>query len=154
MYEKLLMEAQQLGIDTYEKPMSFRIKGLYSNNVIWINKNISSSTEKACILAEELGHYHTSTGDILDQSHIVNRKQELRARSWAYEKLVPLPEIIQAQKAGIRNRHQFSEYLGVSEAFLENALIRYKEKHGLFVAFDNYIIYFEPLGVLELFECW
>lgn len=153
MYEKLLMEAERLGIHTIEKPMSIRIKALYSDNVIQINKNISSHVEKACILAEEIGHYHTSSGNILDQSHIVNRKQELRARSWAYEKLVPLPEIVQAQKAGVRNRHELSEYLGVSEAFLENALIRYKEKHGLFVAIDNYIIYFEPLGVLELFEC-
>lgn len=29
MYETLLMEAAHLGIDTYEKQMPYRLKGLY-----------------------------------------------------------------------------------------------------------------------------
>lgn len=98
VYENLLREAQQHGIDTYEKPMTPTIKGLYSDKVIWINKNIPTNDEKACILAEELGHYHTSSGNILDQSKISNRKQELRARTWAYERLVPLQKLYKPTK--------------------------------------------------------
>lgn len=152
MYNQLLMEAEQLGIDTYEEPMTSRIKGLYSNNIIWINRNVSSTTEKACILAEELGHYFTSAGDILDQTKVENRKQELKARAWAYEKLIPLSKIVQAQKAGVRNRYELSDFLGVSEDFLEAALNRYKEKYGLSTSIDNFTLYFDPLGVLENFE--
>ncbi|MEK4381135.1 ImmA/IrrE family metallo-endopeptidase [Aeribacillus sp. FSL K6-2848] len=151
-YENLLREAQQHGIDTYEKPMTPTIKGLYSDKVIWINKNIPTNDEKACILAEELGHYHTSSGNILDQSKISNRKQELRARTWAYERLVPLQKIVQAHKSGVRNRYELAEYLGITEDFLVAAIKRYKEKYGLYFSIENYTICFEPLGVMELFD--
>ncbi|MDR9794067.1 ImmA/IrrE family metallo-endopeptidase [Aeribacillus pallidus] len=151
-YENLLREAEQHGIDTYEKPMISKIKGLYSDKVIWINKHIPTQTEKACILAEELGHYHTSAGNILDQTKIENRKQEKRARTWAYERLVPLQKIVQAHKNGIRNRYELAEYLGVTEQFLDSAIKRYKEKYGLYFLIENYTICFEPLGVMELFD--
>lgn len=152
MYEQLLVEAEQLGIETYEKSLSPRLKGLYSDKIILINRNIKSNTEKTCILAEELGHYHTSSGNILDQSNIVNRKQELIARRWSYEKLVPLSKLVQAQKEGIRNRFELAQFLGITERFLESALSRYKDKYGEFATYKNYIVYFEPLGVLEMFE--
>lgn len=150
MYENLLREAEQHGIDIYEKPMTLTIKGLYSDEVIWINKNIPTNIEKACVLAEELGHYHTSVGDILDQSKIANRKQELRARTWAYERLVPLQKIVQAYKNGVRNRYELAEYLGITEDFLIASIKRYKEKYGLYFPIENYTICFEPLGILEI----
>lgn len=43
-----------------------RIKELYCDNSIGINKNIKTVTEKSCILAEEFGHHHTSVRCILD----------------------------------------------------------------------------------------
>ncbi|MCA1180084.1 ImmA/IrrE family metallo-endopeptidase [Bacillus licheniformis] len=152
MYETLLMEAAHLGIDTYEKQMPYRLKGLYSNNIIWINNNMETSYEKACILAEELGHYHTSSGDIVNQNKIQNRKQEKVARSWAYERLVPLSKIIQAHKEAIRNRYELAQYLEITEEFLENAIKRYKEKYGDTVNYKEYTICFEPLGVIEWFD--
>lgn len=149
MYENLLREAFQHGLDVYEKPMKSKIKGLYSDKVIWINKLTPTTIEKACILAEEIGHYHTTVGNILEQTKVENRKQELRARYWAYEKLVPLHKIVQAQKEGIRNRFELADYLGVSEEFLDAALHRYKEKYGLFTSVGESILYFDPLGVLD-----
>lgn len=152
MYERLYKEAEHLGVSIYERPLTTRIKGLYADNVIWINRNIPTKTEKACILAEELGHYHTSIGDIIDQKDIRNRKQEKIARLWAYEKLVPLSKIVQAHKAAIRNKHELAEFLDVTEQFLEDALKRYKEKYGLTKQVDNYTICFDPLGVIDWFE--
>ena len=151
-YEKLLIEADQHGIDIYEKPMQKRNKGLYCDKVIWINKHIQTSIEKACVLAEELGHYHTSAGNILDQKNLNNRKQEKQARSWAYEKLVPLEKIVQAHKDGPKNKYELAEYLNVTEAFLEESIKRYIEKYGLSVNYKDYVICFEPLGVLEWFD--
>src|SRR5690625_2359684 len=109
--------------------MSKRIKGLYADNVIWLNDNITTTHEKACVLAEELGHYHTSVGDILDQSKLTNRKQEILARSWAYKKLIPLEKIIKAFNENIRSKHELAEYLNVTEAFLLDALKRYKQEY-------------------------
>lgn len=132
------------------------IKGIYIETqkagVILVNKNIPTTIEKTCILAEELGHYYTSSGDITDQTDIRNRKQERRARAWAYEKLVPLSAFVDAHKMGIRNRHELAEHLDVIEDFLEQAIIYYKEKYGLFTIVGKYTICFEPLGVLERLE--
>lgn len=151
-YEKLQKEAAQKGIDIYEESMNPTVKGLYGDKTIWINKGIPTNTEKACILAEELGHFHNTNGDITDQSKLTNRKQEQRARQWAYEKLVPLSSIVQACKAGIRNRYELAEFLEVTEGFLESSLKRYQEKYGLSATVGDYTVCFEPLQVLELSE--
>lgn len=147
MYEALLTECFNLDIDIQEEYIKGSIKGLYSDNVIWINKKIKNTIEKTCILAEELGHHFTTSGDILDQSSLINKKQELRARSWAYEKLIPLNKIVQAQKEGIRNRFELAEYLGVTEEFLQNALDRYKDKYGIYTLVDGKTLSMDPLCV-------
>jgi Zn-dependent peptidase ImmA (M78 family) len=153
MYERLYKEAAHQGISIYEKPMHYKIKGLYADNVIWINRDVPTTTEKTCILAEELGHYQTTVGDITDQSNSNNRKQERRAREWAYEKLVPLRKIVEAHRARITSRHELAEFLGVTEEFLQAALNRYMDKHGSFIIVDEqYTIMFDPLMVVERFE--
>lgn len=151
-YENMLREADQQGIYTYEKSLKPNIKGLYSDKVICINKNIPTQIEKSCILAEELGHYHTSSGDIVDQSKLLNRRQEIRARNWAYEKLIPLSAIIEAHYAGIGNKQDLIEFLDVTPEFLEAAIERYQQRYGKTVTLDQFTICFEPLGVLEMFE--
>ncbi|HZG76098.1 MAG TPA: ImmA/IrrE family metallo-endopeptidase [Paenibacillus sp.] len=115
-------------------------------------KKIRTRTEKRCVLAEELGHHYTTYGDIEDQTILTNRKLERRARIWAHEKLVPLTSIVDAHKAGIRNRHEFADYLQVTEEFLDEALRRYQEKYGLCKQIDKYTIVFEPLGVAQFFD--
>jgi Zn-dependent peptidase ImmA (M78 family) len=133
------------------------LKGLYvetrsGRHRILLDKRMNLVAEKACVLAEELGHYHTSAGNILDQRDIRNRKQERVARQWAYEKLVPLEKIIEAYHVHICNRYELAEFLGVTEPFLQKALDRYREKYGLYVTRGRYTIYFDPLGVVEDFR--
>jgi Zn-dependent peptidase ImmA (M78 family) len=152
MYENLLHEAHAECIELVYLPLKGRIKGLYSNQVIALNKNINTTAEKTCVLAEELGHYYTTAGDIMDQRKVQNRKLERRARAWAFKKLVPLDKLIQAQKDGIRARHELAEYLNVTEQFLTAAVNYYKEKHGLYCRVGDYYICFEPLGFLKSIE--
>jgi Zn-dependent peptidase ImmA (M78 family) len=151
-YERLLIVAEAHGVYVFEKKLLPNTKGLYGDNVICINKRIATNVEKACVLAEEIGHHHTSYGNILDQSDIRNRKQELRARRWSYDWLVPLASIVQAHKEGIRNRHELAQLLDVTEEVLQKAIDQYIEKHGLSVQVGKYTVIFEPLGVLEMFD--
>jgi len=144
-------EACTDGIDVIQKRFtSGRIKGLYCNSVIAIDSKLETSKEKACILAEELGHHYTSTGNILNLSIVQNRKQEHLARLWAYNKQIGLRGLINAYEHGCRNRNEIAEYLEVTEAFLLDAIECYREKYGICKTVDNYLIYFEPLGVLQL----
>lgn len=148
-YEELLLEADNKQLITKEKALPIS-KGRIKGNHIAIRKNLLS-TEKTCVLAEELGHYYTTSGDILDQSKVENRKQEQLARTWAYNKLIGLMGIINAYKAGCRNSSEMAEYLNITEEFLMDALERYRGKYGTYTIIDNYVIFFEPrLGVLEI----
>lgn len=63
---------------------------------------------KKCVLAEELGHYHTTVGDILDLSTASNQKQEYRARLWTYDKMIGLSGIISAYKTG---KQEYSPFI-------------------------------------------
>lgn len=150
-YEKLAAEIEKEGVEIIEIKFKGTFKGLYSDNVIALDSKIETDNEKKCVLAEEIGHYYTSHGDILDISDIRNLKQEKRARNWGYEKLVGIIDLINAYKKGIKSRHDLAEYLNVTEEFLDKALKHYKEKHGLYYQIDKYVVYFEPLGILEIF---
>lgn len=149
-YEVLLNTADQAGLTVKEKPLS-ESDGLIKGNRIAIRKDIPTQAEKSCVLAEELGHYFTSAGNILDQTDIVNRKQEYRARLYGYNLKIGLRGIISAHTAGCRNLYEMADYLDVTEEYLKEALDCYQSKYGEYVKVDNYMIYFIPtLAVLEI----
>ena len=148
-YEELLQEAEDNNIEVMEFIFRGSNKGMYSDGIIAIRKDINTNTEKKCILAEELGHYHTSKGNILDLKSVSNRKQERQARKWSYEKLVPLKSIIKASFECCTNIYELAEYLDVTEDFLKEVLQYYQSKYGLYAEVDNYSIYFSPLTVCK-----
>ena len=148
-YEELLMESAENSIIAKEKKLPIS-KGRIKGNRIAIRRGLPER-EKKCILAEELGHYYTAVGNILDQSQSVNRKQEAHGRIYAYNKLIGLMGIIDAYNHHCRSLYESAEYLEVTEEFLEEALQYYKSKYGKFVTVDNYTIFFDPyIGVFEL----
>lgn len=152
-YETLLENASDAGVivDETSHFCGTKIKGLYLDKHIAISKDISTDTEKACILAEELGHHYTATGNILDQSTVENRKQELRGRIVAYNKLVGLRGIVDAYLHHCQSISESAEYLEVTEEFLIDSLNYYRNKYGVYTKLDNYVIVFEPsIAVLEL----
>ena len=87
--------------------------------------------------AEELGHYHMTSGDILDQDVVANRKQEHLARLWAYDKRVGLSGIILGYRKHCHNLHELADCLEVSEEFLKEALECYREKYGCYIELDS-----------------
>lgn len=148
-YDFLIDVACQEGLTVKEKPFQTydgRIKG----KNIYIRKDMTP-TEKACVLAEELGHHYTTVGDILDQDVVGNRKQELRARLWAYNEQIGLRNIIRAYKAHLTNLHEVAEFLEVTPEFLSDALRCYRSKYSPYTTIDDYVIFFEPsLSVMKL----
>ena len=148
-YEYLLAEAGYDGLIVKELPLrgyDGRIKG----NRVAISKSLSQS-QKSCVLAEELGHYYTTVGNILDQSDAGNRKQELRARLWAYNESIGLQGIIRVYEKNLTDLNEVSEFLDVTPEFLMDALECYRSKYGNHGEVDNYVIMFEPyLSVMKM----
>ena len=148
-YEQLLAAADQEGLLIKEQPLTGH-DGLIRGSRIAIRKDIKTQVEKSCVLAEEIGHYRTSFGNILDQSKVESRKQEYRARLYGYNLKIGLAGLIRAYEARCRDRYEMAEYLDVTEEYLEEAIDCYKAKYGLYVSIDNYIIYFEPFAVMHM----
>lgn len=144
-YEVLLEEAASDNIYIIENA-NFKsdADALINGDVIGINKNVKSFNQRTCILAEELGHYYTSVGNILDQSIENNRKQEARARLWAYDKVLGLGGIVWAYLRGCCNLYEMAEELEVTESFLLDMLERYRNKYGISVKYGEYVIEFVP----------
>lgn len=152
-FEELQDEACRDGIEVIENyPFtSDRIEGLYVDSTIALSKGLTTCAEKSCVLAEELGHHYTASGDIINQSNAENRKQELRGRIWAYNKQIGLTGLVNAYRSHCQNAHEVAEYLGVTNKFLADSLDYYRSKYGCCVQIDNYIIFFEPaVAVMEL----
>ena len=149
IYNALLDEANAEGLSIKERPFKSydgRIKG----NNIYLRENMNT-TEKACVLAEELGHHYTSVGCILDQTDFANRKQERQARLWGYNKLIGLMGIVRAFNAGCQNQYEIADYLDVTEEYLQECINCYQSKYGICTTVDNYVIYFVPyLTVTEM----
>lgn len=149
--EKLEQEAFEDSVKVHDYYLGEEsLKGIYIDGNIAINTSVNNTVEKACVLAEELGHHHTSVGNIIDMEHVSNRKQERQARIWGYNKLIGLNGIIKAFEAGCQSVHEAAEFLEVTEEYLLEAIECYREKYGVCKDISNYTIYFIPqLAVLK-----
>lgn len=141
-YNALLNEANAEGISIKERPFKTydgRIKG----KDIYLRKDMNTA-EKSCVLAEELGHYYTTVGDILDMNVSENRKQERQARLWGYNRSIGLLGLIRAYEHGCKDKYEIADYLDVTDEYLEECINCYRDKYGACKTVDNYTIYFIP----------
>ena len=150
-YEELLCQTEGTGLKIREHDLRSGDGRIFGNRIA-IRKGLNE-IEKSCVLAEELGHYYTTSGNILDQGTVENRKQEYRARLYGYNLKVGLMGIVQAYEAGCRNLYETAELLDVTEEYLVEVLDAYRRKYGCGTEFDNYIVMFEPyLAVIRKLE--
>ena len=119
-YEQLLTAADQNGLLVKEKKLA-KHDGLLKGKRIAIRKDIETKAEKSCVLAEELGHHYTSSGDILDQDNIMKQKQEYRARLYGYNLKIGLTGLIRAYEAGCRNLYEMADFLDSTEEYLKKS---------------------------------
>lgn len=149
--EKLEQEAFQDSVKVHDYYLGEEsLKGIYIDGNIAINTSVNNTVEKVCVLAEELGHHHTSVGNIIDMNNVQNRKQERQARIWGYNKLIGLTGIISTFEAGCQSVHEAAEFLEVTEEYLLDAIEYYRSKYGVCTEIKEYIIYFIPqLAVLK-----
>ena len=148
-YDDLLAVANEKGLKVKEKSLSGN-DGRIMGNRIAIRKDMTT-TEKACVLAEELGHHETTVGNIIDMSVSWNRKQERQARLNGYNRMIGLMGIVKAYEKGCQNQHEIAEFLNVTEEYLLECIVCYRDKYGTMKIIDNYTVYFIPnLAVMKM----
>lgn len=128
--ERLLEEARRdkITVKTEQLPDNGP-RALYINvgaKVIVILNPTETQAEMACLLSEELGHFHTAPFKTLSYETIEDAKAEARARRWAHRRILPPVRLLNALQAGIRERWELADYLGVTEEFLEETFADYR----------------------------
>lgn len=150
-YENLLEKCEELGVIVKEAPLK-SAKGRCKGNRIAISKYLNTNNERKCVLAEELGHYKLTVGNILDETKIENKKQELKARRYGYKLIVKPNDIIKAFRNGALNLYDVAEYLEITSSALIEILEDLKKQYGIGCRVGNYYLQLEPsLGIYEDF---
>ncbi len=154
--DKLLNICATSGIHIVRTKLPKNLKAIiYSDNntepVISLDHSINTYKETACILAEEVGHYYTSCGNLLTDSNLhksIVRKQENIAKRWAFQYMISLSDLIDAHKASCATIYEVAEHLQVTEEFLKEAVKVYESIYGTYIVHQGYRIYFDPLWVI------
>lgn len=127
MSDKLYFLAEEEGIYVVRWDFDHSINGIYYNEegyspTIGIAKHLhENSCLFRCVLAEELGHHYTSTGNNLPvkcsnyRQEISISRAEYQARKWAALELMPLDMVKKALTAGITEVWELAEEFGVTE---------------------------------------
>lgn len=105
--------------------------------------------DRVCVYAEELGHHHTSTGNLLRVCAREYERQERRARKWAYNRLVPLDEIGKAYFEQDADPDDMAEGLSVPRKYLDDAIRHYTDVFGVECHTDTYHFQFIPYLLIE-----
>lgn len=143
-YESLVTKAEKSGAKVIEVNFGTNKKcGKCIDNLIFINSNLQEK-DKLSILAEELGHYKTTYGNITKQSTISDKKQEFKARRWGHKHIVSLEGIVEAIEHNCINRFEVAEYLGVTDEYFEECINDYRKQFGIYVHLGKYTLTFEP----------
>lgn len=151
-YERL--EQAAFDNDIHLLIASLPVNGFYyattDFHTITLSNALQTTCERCCVLAEELGHYHTTPINLFTAPTQLQERYERKAIKWAAHKLVPLPKLVKAWQRGIRSAWELAEYLDVTESFLCKTLELYEAQHGRCVCCGNYCIRFKPVEVYEM----
>lgn len=145
-YEVLMLQYPQLTIKEVTLPKG--LAGINFGNEIHLDKR-RSKYERHGVLAEEIGHYETTYGDITNLNNIQNWKLELVARRWGYEKIVSLDKLINCHRKGCKTLEEICTDLEITAEYLQISLEHYLSRYGLSVSHREYEIFFDPLFILK-----
>ncbi|MFS1008412.1 ImmA/IrrE family metallo-endopeptidase [Enterococcus casseliflavus] len=126
-------------------------KGLLINDVIYLNPN-QERYEMNSTLAEELGHYLTSYGNIVLQDTNEKRKQERRARDIGATLVITPYDIINCFEDGCRTVLDCAVHLEVSEETFKDAVKYYARRFTGIKTENNYTLLFQPDGTVAVLK--
>ena len=103
-------------------------------------------------LAEELGHYLTSYGNIVLQDTNEKRKQERRARDIGATLVVTPYDITNCFEDGCRTVLDCAVHLEVSEETFKDAVKYYARRFTGIKTENNYTLLFQPDGTVAVLK--
>ena len=130
-FEELENEASILGIEVIDieipiAEMNAAYLNLSGSERIFL-RNTGTVCERACWIAEELGHHHTGHNLVLQYRTADDWRAEARARRWAHMRLLT-PDAIYTAARNTDDIYEIAEALNVSEEFLRESIDDFQAK--------------------------
>ncbi|MCX4167839.1 ImmA/IrrE family metallo-endopeptidase [Enterococcus casseliflavus] len=148
--EELMIMFPELTYKT-EHGMPIGQKGLLINETIYLNPN-QEKYELNSTLAEELGHYLTSYGNIVLQDTNEKRKQERRARDIGSILVVSPQDIIECFEEGCRSTLECALHLQITEDTFKDAVKYYSRRFSGIKTENNYTLLFQADGTVAVLK--
>ncbi|MEA4928414.1 MAG: hypothetical protein VB104_07020 [Candidatus Limiplasma sp.] len=141
--EKYLLLAEEHHLTVYDSlPPDFPLNGLYledeTHRIILMKASLPDRVYTP-VLVEEIGHYATSFGVVVELDGVTEIKSENKAHEWAIEMLLPICKFAFAsclfQCSTVAD---YADHFNLDEGFVEEA-IRYHQRKG------NWMESFDPI---------
>lgn len=146
--EQLMADFPQL--DYIDDPLMPPVmKGLIEGKTIYLNPN-QTYIERPCTIAEEIGHYLTTVGDITAQDTLEKRKQERKARDVGAAMLVTPFSIIDCYENGCNSVLQCADFLQITVQTFTDAVKWYARKWDGIWTSNGYCIFFMASGSVRV----
>lgn len=155
--ERLDQEIEDKNISVLLYNLKSEVKAAYYNAaslsgpVIVLNKkrDIMTSYEGNGLKAHELGHHHSSCGNLLEMPRRLQIKYETMADRWALRRVMPIHQLIAAYIAGARSMEDLSDYLEISPEFIARGLECYEHIYGPELKYNGIVITWDPFNIKE-----
>lgn len=135
----------------FEPHMPAKQKGLYVDNYVYLNPQ-QTREELVGTIAEEIGHYLTTVGDITDQHSLENRKQEQKARDVGNMLVVEPFDLLDCYESGCSTIWECADHLQLSTDTLQAALAAYRKKYSRLKVNEIYSLYFNDTGTVDIYK--
>lgn len=130
-FEELENEATVLGIEVIDTEIP-----VIGMNAVYLSlsgidriflRNSGTVRDRACWIAEELGHHHTGQNQVLNYCSVNDWRAEARARRWAHMRLLS-PDAIYTAARNTDDIYEIAEALDVSTEFLKESIDDFQSK--------------------------
>jgi len=124
--EASILDIEVIDIDIPVTGMNAAYLNLSGTARIFL-RNRGTIRERACWIAEELGHHHTGQKQVLGYRSVDDWRAEARARRWAHMRLLT-PDAICTAARNTDDMFEIAEVLDVSEEFLRESIDDFQSK--------------------------
>ena len=121
----------------YDYRMPSKQGGLICDKDVYINPRLSDREQNQW-LAEEIGHYETTVGNIIDTKNLNNKKQEKQARDYGCKLLINLDGLIACWRQDIEKSEDVADIFNVTVPYLWGAIDMYRRKRGINFLYKGY----------------
>lgn len=150
VYEELMLKFPELNYK-FDPLMPLHQKGMIHGSIVYLNPQ-QNYEELNSTVAEEIGHYLTGSGNIIEQDTPEKRKQEQKARDTGATILVTPGDILDCFESGFVSVWECAEHLSITEKTFKAAIKYYARKYDGIKTENKYTILFNLNGTVSVFK--